>query len=128
MNDEQFYRYFEIDPVCVLSECSYENLSRTGIEYGTDVCDYVDQENFKCKDCSLSTPTIDWWPEITSEVYLRLVLAIWTKDLEKYYLDYYTDVHLQIKKHAIKMAESNDLIKLKIQQILTVHCSEYVRQ
>lgn len=120
-----FYKHFKVNPIATISECSYHNLNKFGVELGTDVCEHTEDENFKCENCELSKEKIEWYPPIDSTVLLLIVLVCGTEEL-KTPLYYCTELIDKILNHAIIMS-LNEGIYNKIKEVLTNHIEEYAK-
>ena len=75
---EEFYRAMGIQPIYV-SGCEFENLYRLGLEYGSDICEHVEETDFKCKDCKLSEISEIIYPPITDGMYLDFLREVLNK-------------------------------------------------
>ena len=74
-----FFKTFQIEPI-MLCNCEFKNLYKHGIEYGTDVCPYIELSNSSyCQTCSYAKEKHALYPEITNELLLKLIcfLAKW---------------------------------------------------
>lgn len=72
----KLWEYYNIRAPFFLSDCSFENLQRVGMEVGDDICYHVDEEDFKCKDCEHSKPVTAWYPPVTPLLLLQLCILV----------------------------------------------------
>lgn len=70
---KKFFNTFDIHSIKV-SNCSFKNLMKHGIEYGTDVCEAVDNPELECKDCEYSKETVELYPIINCDVLVDLII------------------------------------------------------
>ena len=80
--EQEFYAYFDISPIGVLSDCGFENLQRLGIEEGYDVCEHMYEKDFNCKQCKDSEQKYPWYPPITDDLIINLLLLCGTENLD----------------------------------------------
>ena len=80
--DREFYEYFEVGPIGMLSACGFDNLARFGIEEGFDVCEHVEEEEFKCKDCKNAEQKYPYYCPITNDLIIKLLLLVGTVGLK----------------------------------------------
>ena len=120
----QFYKHFKIKPIVMISDCSFHNLSKFDIEIGSDVCEYVEEESSKgCKDCEKSKENIEWYPPITDQILLQLILICGTEGFKCpfYYCQELVD---KILNYSIIMSLNKKVFK-DIQGILKSYIKSY---
>lgn len=78
-----FYRYFDINPVGKLSNCQYDNELRLGVEFGDDLCSNLKDEDQKnaCNNCPKHEQIELYYPPITDDVIINLILLVGVDDL-----------------------------------------------
>ena len=59
---EQICRTCGIQPI-ELTKCSFVNLREYGIEEGTDVCEHMEEKNFKCSECEMYAKDKEIFPD-----------------------------------------------------------------
>lgn len=121
-----FYKHFKIKPIATISDCSFHNLSKFGIDLGDDVCEKIDDEQDitdGCGDCPKQVENIEWYPPIDATVLLLLVIVCGTEGL-KCSLYYCSELIDNILNYAIIMS-LNEETYAKIQEILQNHVEEF---
>ena len=129
--EKQFYKYFNVAPV-MLSNCTYHNEFTYGIEYGEDVCEFVDEdpETNHCKTCKKAEQLQEYYPSITEDVLLRFVLICsldidWTgKSVAKASI---YDIKEKILNSIMYQVNKDSLVGITITQILNAHKAEMLR-
>lgn len=121
MNDVEFYTYFDLEPIAILSDCEYDNLYRVHVHYGQDVCDYVDEPNHKCKDCKKGTPTYPYYPPVNEFILLQLILLVGIPDRVSRNLEQQKQ---DILNHVIAKCK-NEEIKKDVVNLLKGYIQEY---
>ena len=86
MKTEDFWSYFDIAPLCLLAECMYHNECKHGVSWGDECCDFLDadplEEASSCDTCEKSEEKYLYYPSITDEVLLNLILICGTEGLD----------------------------------------------
>ena len=79
----EFYSYFDISPIGILSNCQYDNEFRLGLEYGEDVCEHVDEDpdSYSCNTCIKHKQDTLYYPPITDDLIINLLLLCGTENL-----------------------------------------------
>jgi len=78
----EFYCYFDIAPLGLLSDCQYDNEFRLGVCEGQDVCDYLEEmEGNPCHKCKKSKQEKLYYPPITDSVIINLLLLVGVDNL-----------------------------------------------
>jgi len=120
MKTEDFWSYFDIAPLCLLAECMYHNECKHGISWGDECCDFLDadplEEASSCDTCEKSEEKYLYYPSITDEVLLNLILICGTEglDLPLYYSEEHRD---KILNFAIIKSKDED-IRTRIREYL----------
>lgn len=126
--DIKFYCYFDMCPLELLSNCQFDNEFRLGIEYGEDVCEFINEEQTEstCKDCPKLKQKTPWYPPITDQIIVNLILitGITKSDLPLYYNN---EHKLQVFRHSIEQANNNESIRNEIRKLLQGHLQEWSR-
>jgi hypothetical protein len=132
--EQDFYKYFGIKPLCLLSDCQYFNESHYGISYGDDVCEtaeIISNDNisypftdFNCeKDCKKVIAKTPYYPPITDDVIVNLLLVCGTIDLDL--TSYRNKEHKEkILDYVTEKTKDSDK-KALIRNLLVIHIQEY---
>lgn len=79
--EQEFYAFFDVAPLGILSDCGFDNLHRLHIEEGYDVCEHM-YDGIKCENCEYSKQKYPWYPPITDDLIINLLLLVGTENLE----------------------------------------------
>ena len=123
--DIQFYKQYGVKPRLLLSDCSFDNLVRTGFEVGSDYCLHVDEENFNCETCELHEQKHEYYPPITDALLLQMILVCGTKDLNCP-IQYGDEMKEAILKHVETLCDKLE-VKNIITKLLKAHVEEWSR-
>ena len=77
----EFYCYFDISPICMLSNCQYYNEFEHDVCYGDDICEYMDEADHDCIVCEKREETKLYYPPITDDLIINLILLCGTENL-----------------------------------------------
>ena len=80
--EKQFFDTFGIEPIQV-NKCSYINLRDLGLDYGTDICLHLEDENITCGNCENNKDGELLYPQITDRILLELICILHTTKLVK---------------------------------------------
>ena len=80
--ERKFFDTFNIQPT-MLTECSYVNLQKHGIEIGSDICLGIDDETITCSNCCKNKQTVAIYPTITDTHYMKL-MCLFVKHMNCY--------------------------------------------
>lgn len=124
VEEQQFYQHFNIQPI-MLVDCSYYNEFNYGIFYGDDVCEHAEQqtEDYSCEKCDKTKNKEEWYPPITDDVLLRLLLMCPQLQLDatKIQLMSNNELKSSIMKHIIEHIDENNELFNVCTIILNVH-------
>ena len=129
--DINFYCYFTIASLGILTGCMYDNELKHGIQFGDDVCEYTECEmpwnpkNDSCEGCPKLKEETLYYPPITDNILLNLILICGLDglDLPLYYSEEHKD---KILNWAI-LKSKDENIKQKIRDLLIGHLQEWSR-
>ena len=110
-----FFKTFQIEPT-LLCGCEFKNLYEHGIEYGTDVCPYIESSNSSyCQTCSYAKEKHALYPEITNELLLKLIcfLAKWKTCCNDEYKIHDTNTDSLKETILLDMIELHNFYKFK---------------
>jgi len=123
--DQDFYTHFNISPLGLLSDCGFENLGRLGIEEGYDICIHMEEENFDCKKCKNSEQKYPWYPPITDQVVINLLIFAGTSASElPIYSGRDEDKNI-IFEHVKNKCWTDNTLRDKIRDLLVGHLQEW---
>lgn len=123
--DVEFYTYFDISPIALLADCSFSNLANLGLEDGYDICFYEDGIEGGCPKCEYNKPKHLWYPPITDQIIINMLLITGTIGLNLPYYNYEQKPNLY---KWLKQKAQDDTIRQKIRNILTGEVQEWSRQ
>lgn len=125
ISELDFYAFYNISPIGLLSDCQYDNELRLGIEYGDDVCEYIQDETSHCKECEKQKQKIPYYPPITDDVIINILLICGTRGLD--ISTYWNKEHkLKILEFARNKSKASRLYR-RIRDILIIHMQDYGR-
>lgn len=128
--EEDFYCYFDIAPICMLSDCMFHNECHHGISFGDDVCEQVDSdplgEDTSCGDCPKKEEKYLYYPPITDDLLVNFVLICGTENIHT--TSYYTvEDKKTILEDTKKVCDNYPTARNKVRQLLIGQCQEYGR-
>lgn len=124
--EEDFYCYFNISPICLLSDCQFHNEFKHRISFGEDVCEHVDDNGYNCENCSKSEEKYLYYPPITDDLLINFLLLCGLNGLKTKHYYTYQDKQ-DILDYVKAVAKDNETITKHIRELLTAQCQEYGR-
>lgn len=108
MLETEFFAELNMAPVGLLSDCQYDNEYRLGVEYGDDICEFVDDKGYNCRECPKAEQKELYYPPIDDFTLLQLVIIcglpenISKTDLEQQRQDIFNHILKSDKKEEVR--------------------------
>lgn len=127
ITEQNFYEYFEIPYLFLLTDCQFFNEKSFNVAQGEDICENTEKENFSCKSCKKSNPKYPYYPPITNELLINILLSIDTQSLN---VDKYVNEQDKQKllTSIVEKSEIGSINFNKIRKLLSTYCIEYKKK
>lgn len=127
ITEKDFYEYFEIPYLFILTDCQFFNEQTFNMCVGDDICEHTDIENFSCKKCKKSKPVYPYYPPITNELIINFLLNTGTENSNITQFTSQQDKQ-KLLSFVIQKAEVGSSNYNKIRKILSTYANDFKKE